>query len=138
MNHGLIFNFSNLYLNSCRIARPVGAQYSTTNRCIVDTNGTLINSLDTLVIEKTSIGILQAGTEKTELMPNPVSTNLYVISESVIDQLQVFDTYGRLLKTLSHTTKQAIFNVRDLRNGIYTIIIKNENGTTARQFVVKH
>lgn len=52
--------------------------------------------------------------------------------------VQVFDTYGRLLKTLSPTTKQAVFNVRDLRNGIYTIIIKNENGTTARQFVVKH
>ncbi len=52
--------------------------------------------------------------------------------------LQVFDTYGRLFKTLSPTTKQAIVNVRDLRNGIYTIIIKSQNGTTARQFVVKH
>ena len=138
INQGPIFNFSNLYLNGCRIARPVGAQYSTTNRCIVDTNGTLINSLDTLVIEKTPVGILSAGTEKMELMPNPVSTNLYVVSESVIDQLQVFDTYGRLLKTLSPTAKQAIVNVRDLRNGIYTIIIKSQNAATARQFVVKH
>lgn len=71
-------------------------------------------------------------------MPNPVSTNLYVVSESVIDQLQVFDTYGRLLKTLSPTTKQTIVNVRNLRNGIYTIIIKNGNGTTSKRIVVKH
>ena len=83
--------------------------------------------MDTLVIEKTHVGLLTAGKEKTELMPNPVSTNLHVVSESVIDQLQVFDTYGRLLKTLSPTTKQAIVNVRDLRNGVYTIKIKTRS-----------
>ena len=97
-----------------------------------------MNTHDTLVIEKSPVGILQAGKEETELMPNPVSTNLYVVSESVIDQLQVFDTYGRLLKTLVPNTKRTIVNVRELPNGIYTILIKSQNGTTARQFVVKH
>ena len=82
----------------------------------------MLRYLDTLVIEKTqTTNIITADNSKTELMPNPVSTNLYVVSESVIHQLQLFDTYGRLLKTLTPTTKQAIVNVRDLRNGIYTI-----------------
>lgn len=138
MYNGPISSFSNLILNGCRIVQPAGAYYSTTSRCIFDSTGTLISTNDTLVIEKSPVGILQAGKEETELMPNPVSTNLYVVSESVIHQLQVFDTYGRLLKTLSPTTKQAIVNVRDLRNGIYTIIIKSQNAATARQFVVKH
>jgi hypothetical protein len=138
MNNGPIANFSNLYLNGCRIVRPVGHSYSTANRRIEDSTGNLIRYMDTLVIEKSPVGILSAGKEKTELMPNPVSTNLYVVSESVIDQLQVFDTYGRLLKTLSPTTKQAIVNVRELPNGVYTIKIKTDGGIITKRFVVRH
>ncbi len=82
--------------------------------------------------------ILSAVKEKTELMPNPVSTNLHVVSESVIDQLQVFDTYGRLLKTLVPNTKRAIVNVRQMKNGVYTIKIKTEGGIITKRFVVRH
>ena len=135
---GPISGYNNLHLNQCEIARPVGHRYSTTNRRIEDSTGNLIRYMDTLVIEKTHVGLLTAGKEKTELMPNPVSTNLYVVSESVIDQLQVFDTYGRLLKTLSPTTKQAIVNVRELPNGVYTIKIKTDGGIITKRFVVRH
>lgn len=138
MYNGPISSFSNLILNGCRIARPVGAYYSTVSRCIFDSTGTLMNTHDTLVIEKSPVGILQAGKEKTELMPNPVSTNLHVVSESVIDKLQVFDTYGRLLKTLTPNAKQAIVNVRELQNGVYTIKIKTEGGIITKRFVVRH
>ena len=138
INCGPISMYNNLNLIQCEIVRPVGHRYSTANQRIEDPAGNLIRYLDTLVIEKTHVGILSAGKEKAELMPNPVSTNLYVVSESVIDQLQVFDTYGRLLKTLVPNTKRAIVNLRELPNGIYTILIKSQNGTTARQFVVKH
>ncbi|MBR5027985.1 MAG: T9SS type A sorting domain-containing protein, partial [Bacteroidales bacterium] len=75
---------------------------------------------------------------KTELMPNPVSTNLYILSESAIAQLQVFDIYGRLLKTLTPNAKQAIVNVRQLKNGVYTIKIKTEGGIITKRFVVRH
>ena len=137
-NCGPICGYNNLNLRQCEIVRPVAHRYSAANQRIEDSTGNPMRYMDTLVIEKTHVGTLSAGKEKTELTPNPVSTNLHVVSESVIDQLQVFDTYGRLLKTIVPNTKQAIVNVRELRNGIYTIIIKSQNGTTARQFVVKH
>lgn len=138
INCGPISMYNNLNLIQCEIVRPVGHRYSTANQRIEDPAGNLIRYLDTLVIEKSPVDILSAVKEKTELMPNPVSTNLHVVSESVIDQLQVFDTYGRLLKTLVPNTKRAIVNVRQMKNGVYTIKIKTDGGIITKRFVVRH
>ena len=138
-NYGHIYYFNDLNLNGCQIVRPVGARYSTTNHRTEDSTGTLLRAYDTLVIEKTqTTNIITADNSKTELMPNPVSTNLHILSQSVIAQLQVFDTYGRLLKTLTPNAKQAIVNVRELQNGVYTIKIKTEGGIITKRFVVRH
>ena len=138
-NYGHIYYFNDLNLNGCQIVRPVGARYSTTNHRTEDSTGTLLRAYDTLVIEKTqTTNIITADNSKAELMPNPVSTNLRILSQSTIAQLQVFDIYGRLLKTLTPNAKQAIVNVRQMKNGVYTIKIKTDGGIITKRFVVRH
>lgn len=136
--NGPISKFNNLILRQCQIVRPAGFHYSTANRRIEDSTGNTMRYMDTLVIEKSPVGLQTASKDQTKLVPNPVSTNLHVYCESAISRLQIIDTYGRLIKTLTPNTKHVIVNVRDLKNGIYTLKIHSENGTTARQFVVKH
>lgn len=134
---GYISYFNRVDLNNCEIVAPAGANYSTTQRKIILPDGSLIR-YDTLIIERSQNNIISADEASTHIFPNPVSTNLHILSQSAIAQLQVFDTYGRLLKTLTPNAKQAIVNVRELQNGVYTIKIKTDGGIITKRFVVRH
>lgn len=68
--------------------------------------------------------------------PNPVDDKLYVVVESEIDEIGVYDIYGRrqVTETLSRQGDFSI-DVSNLKSGIYIVIIKTSSGIVTKRFV---
>jgi hypothetical protein len=49
------------------------------------------------------------------------------------NKIQVIDTYGRLVKTITKQTQQ--FSIAELPNGLYSLQIEVEEGTIIRKIV---
>jgi hypothetical protein len=76
-------------------------------------------------------------TSSFNIYPNPVSDMLFIEIEVEIEEVSIFDIYGRI-QNLSNSATQQLSNsidVADLNNGIYFVKIKTENGEAVKSFV---
>ena len=68
--------------------------------------------------------------------PNPVADKLYVVVEVEIDEIGVYDIYGRrqVTETPSHQGDLSV-DVSELNSGIYFVKVKTENGNVVKRIV---
>ena len=99
----------------------------------------------------TSVGVcLVAGTGNTEnpeisieelssatnIYPNPVKNELTIATELRVEEIAIYDIYGRTVRQqVNKTTGQQVIDVADLENGIYFINIKTDKGNVVRRFI---
>ena len=73
------------------------------------------------------------------IYPNPVNDKLYIETESEIEEVVVYDVYGRV-QNLRNSETQKLRNsidVTDLNSGIYFVKVVTENGEVVKRFVKK-
>ena len=87
-------------------------------------------------------GMLQNNKKSTfvswnvEIYPNPTTGNITIqSSESKIQKVEVYDIYGKLLKTTNANSIFTEINISDLAAGIYVARIITENGIKTKKFV---
>lgn len=87
-------------------------------------------------------GMLQNNKKSTfvswnvEIYPNPTTGNITIqSSESKIQKVEVYDIYGKLLKTTNVNSIFTEINISDLAAGIYVARIITENGIKTKKFV---
>ena len=70
------------------------------------------------------------------LYPNPVQDKLYIEAEAEIEEIVVYDVYGRrqVTETPSHQGNLSI-DVSNLNSGVYFVKIKTEEGNIVKRFV---
>ena len=68
------------------------------------------------------------------LYPNPVNSNLNIISSEIFERIEICNLAGIALKTFN---KQEAINLSDLKSGIYFIKISNKNNIITRTIVKK-
>ena len=76
-------------------------------------------------------------TSSLNLYPNPVQDKLYIEAETEIEEIVVYDVYGRV-QNLRNSETQKLRNsidVSNLNSGIYFIQIKTEEGNITKRFV---
>jgi hypothetical protein len=76
-------------------------------------------------------------TSSLDLYPNPVQDKLYIEAEAVIEEVVVYDVYGRV-QNLRNSETQKLRNsidVSDLNSGVYFVQIKTEEGNITKRFV---
>jgi hypothetical protein len=56
----------------------------------------------------------------------------------ILNEVEIMDFQGGVLKTLKVNDTQCIINASDLKDGLYTARVRTEEGFVATQFVVKH
>ena len=71
------------------------------------------------------------------LYPNPVKEELIIATEIRVEEVSIYDIYGRMTTVYSLQSTDFVHNidVTDLENGIYFINIKTDNGNIVRRFV---
>ena len=76
------------------------------------------------------------------LYPNPAKEVINVEcrmmnDEYVIDNIQVYDVYGKLINTVPVTDNITTLNVSSLANGMYFVRVTTEQGVVTKRFVKK-
>jgi hypothetical protein len=75
-----------------------------------------------------------------ELYPNPTSTfvTLRIKSDNIqMVEGQIYDMYGKLLKTVPMDNTNNTIDVSDLSSGVYFLKISTNQGTVNKKFVKK-
>ena len=74
----------------------------------------------------------------TTLYPNPNNGQFTVYSEqSIVNRVQVYDVYGKLLKTVEVNSNTAVIDAQELASGMYFVRISTEKGMVTKSFVKK-
>ena len=72
------------------------------------------------------------------LYPNPNSGQFTINNEQlIINRVQVYDVYGKLLKTVEVNANTVELDVRELSAGMYFVRISTEKGVVTKSFVKK-
>lgn len=74
---------------------------------------------------------------KVEIYPNPVENELFIITEMNVEEIAVYDIYGRLAMSqqVGKSASQQVVDVAKLNRGIYFVNIKTDNGEIIRKVV---
>ena len=91
--------------------------------------------------ERCTVFLEIAGVEeneiKFEMYPNPVSNELHIATEANIEEISIYDIYGRMTTVYGLQTTDFVnrIEIADLENGIYFINIKTDKGNIVRRFI---
>ena len=66
--------------------------------------------------------------------PNPVKDQLFVETEMAVEEISVYDVFGRQMTTVYD---QQTVNVSELSNGVYFVKVKSENNEVVKRFIKK-
>lgn len=68
------------------------------------------------------------------IYPNPVENQLFVETDARVEEISVYDTYGRQLTT---DCGQQSINVSELNSGIYFVKVRTNDGEIVKRFIKK-
>ena len=68
------------------------------------------------------------------IYPNPVKDQLFVETEMAVEEISVYDVFGRQMTTVYD---QQTVNVSELSNGVYFVKVKSENNEVVKRFIKK-
>ena len=72
------------------------------------------------------------------LYPNPNNGRFTINNEQlIINSVQVYDVYGKLLKTVEVDANTIELDVRELASGMYFVRVSTEKGVVIKSFVKK-
>ena len=68
------------------------------------------------------------------IYPNPAKDQLFIETEMAVEEISVYDVYGRQQSTVNG---QQSIDISNLSNGIYFVKIKSENNEVVKRFIKK-
>ena len=73
----------------------------------------------------------------TNIYPNPVDNELFLATEVRVEEIAIYDVYGRTTTVYGLQTTDFVhsIDVADLEAGVYFVKIKTENGNVVKRFV---
>jgi hypothetical protein len=77
-------------------------------------------------------------TSSFNIYPNPVNDKLYIETEMDVEEVAVYDAYGRLQVAETPRRQDIVeFDVSNLNAGVYIVMIKTDAGIVTKRFVKK-
>ena len=71
------------------------------------------------------------------LYPNPVNDRLYIETEVEVEEVVVYDVYGRRQELSAISCQSSAFDVSNLKSGVYFVKVVTSEGETVKRFVKK-
>ena len=76
-------------------------------------------------------------TSSISVYPNPVSDKLYIETEVEIEEVSIFDIYGRRQELSAVSCQPSSIDVSGLNSGVYFVKIVTANGEAVQRFIKK-
>ncbi len=69
--------------------------------------------------------------------PNPVENELFIETEMNVEEISIYDVYGRqtMSQQVNETMSQQVVDVTNLEAGVYFVNIKTEKGNIVKRFI---
>ena len=81
------------------------------------------------------VGIENHGV-KTVIFPNPANNVLNINSSANINRVEIFNMMGQMVGSYNANDVNTQINTSSFANGVYTVKIETENGTSTQKFTV--
>ena len=101
-------------------------------------NGEVESEASEKACGKTEPDAIAENVAAFNIYPNPVNDKLYIETETEIEEVVVYDVYGRrqVTETPSHQGNLSV-DVTNLNSGVYFVKIVAENGEVVKRFIKK-
>ncbi|MBO5957142.1 MAG: T9SS type A sorting domain-containing protein [Bacteroidales bacterium] len=102
---------------------------------VYENNKISASVIDNILVEINTESIIE-NTNSLNIYPNPVNDRLYIEAETEIEEVVVYDVYGRrqVTETPSHQGNWTI-DLSDLKSGIYFVKINTEKGNIVKRII---
>ena len=114
----------------------VGLEYNT-EYCytIKAVNGEVVSEESDETCGKTLGENIAEVTSSLNIYPNPVNDKLYIETEMNVEEVSIFDIYGRQQSIVN--SQQSIVDVSNLNGGVYFVKVRTDNGEVVKRFIKK-
>lgn len=82
------------------------------------------------------VGVPQAIDPAVSVYPNPADVEVMVSGVEPGRRLTVHDATGRIVRSIRSTGQQAVIDIRELRTGMYTVVVSDKDYRSAFPLVV--
>ena len=89
--------------------------------------------IDNINISNQEVSIEENEDNSIAIFPNPAKEVLNITSEKAINQIDIYDVNGKLVK--SYTNVNNTINIKDLATGVYMLNITTEDGQVSKKIV---
>ncbi len=89
------------------------------------------------VVSRSDVRMVNIKSAGLSIYPNPASNVVNVIGLAAQHTVSVFDVTGRVMMTADVDVNNNTLNIAALTDGVYTVVIKNENGIAGTFKLVK-
>jgi hypothetical protein len=80
---------------------------------------------------------IEEVTSSINMYPNPVNDKLYIEAEMEVEEVVVYDVFGRQQKLSAISGQQSVVDVTSLNSGVYFVKVVTRNGEIVKRFVKK-
>ncbi len=84
-----------------------------------------------------STGITKINQNKISIAPNPSSSEINIVSEEMISQINIYSTQGNIVHAEQPNSKQSSISINDLNQGLYIVQIKFLDGKSTNKKIIK-
>ncbi len=132
----------NVYFNNELVAEKITSlEYTSENKCqyvevraVYENDMTSIGLVKIVAAEENVNDIL---THDINIYPNPTNDRLYIEAETEIEDVVVYDIYGRCQQLSAISGQPSVIDVYDLKSGIYFVKINTNEGNIVKRIIKK-
>ena len=86
-----------------------------------------------------SLNIDKVDKGTISIFPNPVFNDIHInlSNQGVIKRINFFDITGRLIKEISASKHNGIYNLSDIKSGIYFMVLETDQGRFQKRIIKK-
>ena len=136
----------NVYMNDEKIANVTTTAFTvneglneSTEYCFTVT--TVVGELESLHSDEdcatTDSDGLNEFTASFNIYPNPVNDKLYIETEVEVEEVSIFDIYGRRQELSAVSCQPSAIDVSNLNSGVYFVKVVTNNGGIVKTFIKK-
>ena len=132
----------NVYFNNELVAEKITSlEYTSENKCqyvevraVYENDMTSIGLVKIVAAEENVNDIL---THDINIYPNPVNDKLYIVTEDEVEDVVVYDIYGRCQQLSAVSGQPSVIDVAVLKSGIYFVKINTNEGNIVKRIIKK-